>query len=452
MQLMRACGSRLLLMGALLSGVAVADARGEDVVLDSRRYMVMGGRYSVFGEFQDRLQDLLSKCRPDSKAKVPEAERAGGRIGRGTREAIAEALTCPELASAAASPLARQGVITDDVWRAVMKTGDVPSARERAKAMVLSFEATDYAGPPEWNLCQDGVATSRTGGFECFNSSDPCSYLTWGPRGATAGSGREIQLVLKQLAREEPELLQRLFGPEYAQLQRFYALRTTGRKGCTGAVPMKVFLCAVWMAPTRKATWDAAFARLGESARARDIYERLYSAAEFDGAKLRDFAELWQALGLYASEVDFAFFLDRATHLGGPPDKNDQTTSTMKRCMTEQRGALSRHGAARRCLGRLQPHRTQPQYRLARDVAYYLDAYPEGELSKREIEAWSQYVPISAVLNLGLRDDRRYPIEASSPLAALGIGTVAGERDDVTADERRVCPASVLNPSRARRP
>ncbi len=452
MQLTRACVARFLLILGLASAAFGTSARGEDVVLDTRRYVVTAGRYSVFGEFQGRLQELLSRCRSDGTTTVSDAERKAGKIGAGTRAAIIEALACPELSSAAQSSLARQGVITDAVWRAVMQTDQVPTPFERAQAMVLSFEATDYAAAPEWNLCQDGVATSRTGGFECFNASDPCSYLTWGPRGATAGSGREIQLILRQLEREEPHLLQQLFGAEYPHLQRFYGLKTASRESCAGAVPMKVFLCAVWMAPERKAIWDQAFARLGENAKARSIYERLYSATEFDGAKLGDFSELWQALGLYSSEIDVAFFLDRATHLGGPPDRDDKTIGAMKRCMAEQRGALSRHGAARRCLARLQPHRMQLQYRLARDVAYYLDAYPEGGLSEREIQAWSGYVPISAGLNLGLRDDRRFAIAPSSTLSALGIETVAEQRDDVTAEERKACPASVLTPLRTRRP
>lgn len=441
----------LILLLVLAPGAVVATARA-DVVLDARRYSIKAGRYSPFQKFQVRLNEIIDSCGRNSKVRVPNGELAKGMIGANTRAALIEALKCPELASVSHSGPARDGVITDAVWRAVMKTDEVPGVFDRAKAMVLSFEATDYGAPPEWNLCQDGMVTAADGSLQCYNTSDPCSYLTWGPRGATAGAGREIQLVLGQLEREDPEQLRRLFGTEYQQLSRFFSLRAGNSSSCEGPVPLKVFMCAIWMTPKRKAIWDRALTRLGASPEARRVYELLYSAHEFDGAKIANFVLLWKELGLYTSEIDYAFFLDRATHQGGPPAADDETLGALRRCMQGERGAVSRHGSARRCLSRLQPHKTQLKYRLARDVAYYLDAYEEGALQEPEIKAWSGYMPLSAAYNFGLRDDVPVEVPLSRPLAELGIEAIKDTAEDVTEGEMRLCPASVLTPRRTRRP
>jgi hypothetical protein len=98
---------------------------------------------------------------------------------------------------------ARQGAITEAVWSLVMPGVAVPTLDQRVSALVLTFEATDFGVPPEWNFCQDGPHDNPMApNFVCKNKSDPCSMLTWGPRGATVGGGREIQWVL-WLARQE---------------------------------------------------------------------------------------------------------------------------------------------------------------------------------------------------------------------------------------------------------
>ena len=122
------------------------------------------------------------------------------------------------------------------------------------------------------------------------------------------------------------------------------------------------------------------------------------------------------------SEVDYAFFLDRATHLGGPPDATDETIQQLSSCIKNERGSVSLNGSGRRCLARMQRHETQQEYRTARDVAYYLDAYEEGALDEREVRAWARYVPLSAVHNFGLRDDKPISLTKAATLAALRSG------------------------------
>ncbi len=409
-----------LCLGALGTG-AIASDTNDAVVLDSRRYEILSGRYSKFAEFQVRLQQFLNDCGDPRPPLVLPGGTPSGRIGAETRQAIQRALKCPAADGVPHGSRAAEGVITEQLWRAIMGGEPIPSTQDRALSMVLSFEATDFGDPPEWNLCQDGSKSGPAGNLICFNESDPCSYLTWGPRGATAGVGREIQFVLWKLAKQKPDLLRQVFGSEYVNLERFFRLKSGIGDRCEGPIPLKIFMCAIWRSASRRAVWDAALARLGEDPETRRLYSGLYAANEFDGGKLRDFHALWKELGLTPSEVDNAFFLDRATHLGGPPDATEATISKLASCMKNEMGSVSQNGSARRCLARMQKHETQPEYRMGRDVAYYLNSYKEGALDEREVRAWARYVPISAVHNFGLRDDKPFVLANPSSLASLGI-------------------------------
>jgi hypothetical protein len=246
--------------------------------------------------------------------------------------------------------------------------------------------------------------------------------------------------------RRSPEQVKQAFATEFHNLQRLLRLRGGGKRKCDGDIPLKHFVCAIWVDPARRKIWDDALARLGHSDVVREAYADLYALDEFDGAKLRDYAHLWNRLGLTPSEVDYAFFLDRITHFGGPPDEDERTVDSMTACMRGETQAISVNGAARRCLSRLQPHDTQPQFRLARDVAYYLDAYPEGALSEREIKTWGGYVPLSAVHNFGLSDSKSMHIADAAPALSLGPDVPLADSDDLTSAERKACPSGVLWP------
>jgi hypothetical protein len=245
--------------------------------------------------------------------------------------------------------------------------------------------------------------------------------------------------------KQDAALVEKAFGPEAAHLQRFFRLRGEGGRSCYVATPLKRFLCAVWMDPARSRRWEAALADLGHEPSVREAYARLYALAEFDGDKVIAFFALWRRLGLTPNEVDYAFFLDRITHLGGPP-QTDAAVAAVQACMDEEHRAISRNARVRRCLARLQPHTTQPELRLARDVAYYLDAYPAGALSEKEIKAWGGYVPLSAIDTLGLSEARPVSIGRAFPLASLGSGVPQADSAELTPEEARLCPRSVLSP------
>ena len=260
------------LIAALLLGMVSGPApmaAADAVVLNANRYDVLAGRYSVFAKFQANLQRVLDDCGKPAPAVVPRGAQPSGRIGRETRQGIRRALDCEALKLVPATSPAREGVLTEAVWRAVMGAEPLPTVKDRADALVLAFEATDFGDPPEWNLCQDNKrAAPRQSNrsapdFVCYNMSDPCSLLTWGPRGATAGSGREIQFVLWMVWKENPALVEKAFGSEAGNLARFFRLKGADSKGCHGATPLKRFLCAIWIDPSRSRRWEDALAELG---------------------------------------------------------------------------------------------------------------------------------------------------------------------------------------------
>ena len=194
--------------------------------------------------------------------------------------------------------------------------------------------------------------------------------------------------------------------------------------------------------------WEQGLAVLGRSELVRTAYEELYASEEYDGSKFKQYFELWLLLGVKPSEVDYAFFLDRSTHFGGPDRDNAVASPTaLKECVNSelQRGALTSNGAARRCLARLQPHSRQAEARLARDVAYYLDAYPETALTRHEIEVWSSFIPLTAVHNFGLSDEHPSPSHQTISELTATSGDLSAASPGLTALERTTCPASVVD-------
>ena len=151
------------------------------------------------------------------------------------------------------------------------------------------------------------------------------------------------------VSKQDPALLQKAFGTEYPNLRRFFQLKGGGKSKCDGDIPLKRFVCAVWMDQARRKIWDHALTVLGHSSLVRKAYNELYALSDFDGTKLQDYYAVWRDLGLRPSEIDYAFFLDRATHLGGPPEKDSAVERLVSACMRKGRRRsppTARRGAA----------------------------------------------------------------------------------------------------------
>ncbi len=422
-------------------------------IIDATRHGVRGGRYSFVARFQTRLQDLLDRCGDPGPRIVQHGRQATGLFGQLTRRGLKRALACPPLDTIPADDRARDGILTRAVWDAIMNGAPPPSVQERAAALILTFEDTGFGDLPEWNFCQDsqlppdGPAKVAAGRMGCVNRTDPCSLLTWGPRGATAGSGREIQLILWLAAQRAPDAVRRAFGSEFHHLPRFWRLKGGGPRSCSGDSDLELFMCAVWVDPVRKKIWEQALASLGRQEVVRRSYGEVYSAPQMDGWKMKEYYALWKRLGVAPSEIDYAFFLDRITHYGGPsPDGAPHLSeTTLRGCIRdEMTAAFTPNGAARRCLARFRPHERQPVQRLARDVAFYLDAYRDNTLTELELSAWDEHIPVTAEHSVGLSDDRPAPALASSALDIMAPGWPRPDSRSVTAAERGACPAAVL--------
>lgn len=446
-----------------LAALAVAGARldalgsqSDPILINPVRYKIQTGRHSRLATFKVKLQEALDACGARDVVVAPVGAPPDGQLNSAVQKGIRRLADCPVLRDLGDKSGVRKGLVTVGVWQAVMGDSPVPTVDERTMALVLSFEATDFGDAPEWNLCQDGTRARfgpshrSRGAFHCYNASDPCSFMTWGPRGATAGSGREIQHILWMAMQRDPDLVKRAFGDEYEAMLRFLSLQGAKSETCDGAVPLKTFICAVWIDGKRRQLWEAALAALGHAPVVREAYLRLYTFREFDGSKLEEFYGVWSKLGLVPTEVDYAFFVDRITHVGGPPDDDDGFVEALSKCLAYETQSLTPNAGARRCVARVQPHKTQAELRLARDVAFYLDGYEGGVLSKHEIEAWGRYVPLSAVFNFALSDTVAFGLPTFESITSLGPDRPQATSTLLTPAEIAACPASVLTPARPR--
>lgn len=422
-------------------------AEAARLILFAGNQRIQIGPYSAFARFQTKLLTALKDCKRDAAARQLSRE-AEGMWSATTSLSIRQASSCKSLKSAS-----KNGALTSALWHDVMGNEDSPSLQEKSAAISLTFEATGFNQKPEWNFCQDSadpLKVARAGGATaqaCYNKSDPCSLLTWGPRGATAGQGREIQWVLANVMRRDPALVASAFGFESQSVQRFVSLEGPPAENCDGSTPLEHFMCDVWISDDRRLAWEMALQNLGKMQTVRSIYDAVYARQEFDGYKLEAYYDLWEKLGVEPSEIDFAFFYDRSTHIGAPPD--DLKITDLKQCLDAEPSQVTRNAAARRCLSRIHPHPTQPKDRYARDTAYYIDSYTAPRLTAVELTTWQKHIPLAAGANFGLSDSVRVTREKVTSAEKLDIEPPVFGKDQLTADEN-ACPVSILRPLRER--
>ncbi len=424
-------------------------ASSTSLILFAGNQHIQTGPYSAFARFQNKLGEVLKACQRDAAARQLSRETTGIWSAT-TSQVISNASRCKSLKSAAPT-----GALTAALWHEVMGDEAPPDLQEKTTALSLTFEATGFDQKPEWNFCQDSLdplAVARPGHGAtqtCYNQTDPCSFVTWGPRGATAGQGREIQWVLANVMRRAPGVVEYAFGPEREHVQRFTQLDGPPPESCDGSTPLEHFMCAVWIDPNRRQIWEDALQNLGKQSVVRTVFEDVYAREEFDGYKMTAYYKLWQAMGLAASEIDYAFFYDRSTHIGGPPDTI--TPENLKQCLDAEPARVTRNAAARRCLSHLHPHPTQPQDRAARDTAFYLDSYSMQGLTASEVRTWQRHIPLAAGANFGLSDEVPAGRADAASSSKLDILPPTDGFTEMTEAER-ACPAGILQPVRTQPP
>lgn len=304
----------------------------------------------------------------------------------------------------------------------------------RVQTLVLTYEATDYT-QAEWNYCQSKPLFDATKpGSKCY-SNDSKSYLTSGPRGATAGHGREIQAIVWLAAEQSRETVANAFGSETDNVDRLITLSPAATEK---------MLCAIWMDPARRTAWKKSFERLGATPVYRGVYDQYYRSSLSDGAKVQTFYRLYERAGLTPSEVDYGFFVDRATH--STPPKTDELDRLAREMKAFTAGKDAPNAFARLYLTRtlVAGNVTQRADRMGRDMAFLLDALAgSGALTTQERVAWSNRGRFLAS-DVGLSESRQ--VTSFAPIT-IDLSKMPRPTSDVLLpEERDACPKAVLLP------
>ena len=418
--------TKLILLLTCLSGNSLfcqAQQPTDPVLFAYGEAALFDGKYGKVRELQAALLPVLAKCRITNVNIATD-----GRFGANTAEAIRRVSACPALkAKLADGSAAFAGAVTVGIWRALLPRVPPPTIEQRAQTLVLTYEATDYDNL-EWNFCQSRPRWSPDDPTKPCYTNDPRSYITWGPRGATAGHGREVQWILWRLEQRNPRLLPKAFGAEVATVRQLLALDDDSARR---------LLCTVFADTPRRTAWTAAFASLGREPLVRDLYDAHYLSQASDGAKMTRLYRLWEILGLQPTAVDYAFFLDRATH-SSPPAAADGAVRIA--AWLKANAAPVTSAQVRRAFAASFPTANQTQDRLGRDVAFFIDSFGTAGLSEAELAAWQKRGKVKAS-DVGLTD--------YVPAPAL-VKTVEanGPAFTATLNPAPICPPPVLLPQK----
>ncbi len=384
-----------------------------------------GGKFGYLAEVQNKLNQLPPDCRPAPALVV------NGLFGSKMRDAIKKAASCPGLQnSLPPASEARNGALTDGLWTILFPGRSKPSVYERAMVIVLTQEATDY-DRAEWNFCQSRPLYDPAHGQTTCHSNDPTSFLTWGPRGATAGGGGEVQRILFAVD-SDPSMkavVDGSFGSTSGDVRRLSRL---------DAKDVGPFLCKIWIDPQLRQQWKDGFARFGASPQVQRVYDALYASSTADGGKIAQYYRLYASAGIVPTEVDYAFMIDRATQFSGP---GAQTIAAATAAMKSS-GARSTPAGLRRWISLNFRPSNQRTDRLGRDVVFYVEALEASgqSLTPEEKTAWNGRNPLRSS-DAGLSESVQLA-EFHAPefeYQRLPRGT-----EHLDGTERGSCPAAIL--------
>ena len=422
------------IMGA---GTAQADNLDQVLYRFENRALTLG-RYGSVSGFQRKLFVEAARCK---KGPVAVYGKADGIVGAKTRQAIVDLQPCLNSAVRAAVGAEQYGAITVGLWRLLMPADiSPPGAIERANQLTFALEGTDY-DVIQFNFCQS--KNPRSGkrfleGDPYCHTNDPRAYLTWGPRGATAGAGAEIQQIIFASERANPGLLQSVFGPLTEDMHRL----ALGNNDAAFDI-----LCSIWIDDAQREDFKRRFADYGAREEVQRAYRQVYDAANADGGKIARFFKLYGALRPIIkrdpTEIDLAFFIDRATHGSVPPGDISQLVDRMTSFATRTRN-LPSPGELRKQLAAWLPTHHKYNDRLARDAIFLIDD-PDVILSDAHRRMWQQRSGLKAS-DFGLSDQRQI---ASYPVAAPTGYEKIEKFYTVLPEDKRACPLTVRS---ARRP
>lgn len=383
------------------------------------------GGYGPVAKAQAQAKVALSACGLGNKLTVD------GTFGPGTRNALAALAKCPTFAAELSDDAdALKGKLTEKYWQ-LLVGGDAPTLEDRARTIMLTYEATDYTRM-EWNFCQSRPLYDPANGRKKCISNDPRSYLTWGPNGATAGGGREVQLILQGVDVVTPGVIDQSFGSEAQAVRRMFVLRDRD-----SARSLETYLCGIWADETRRIQWKNGFAAAGQILSVRTSFDEFYKSSSLDGGKIATFYKAYSDNGLVPTEVDYAFFKDRSAHTSPSLSPIKQAVAAL--LTAEPHAARWR---VRQVIAlRVRPG-SQRVDRLGRDVAFYIDG-SKGNLSSEELSAWRARGKVHAS-QAGLSDSRSAAAFTANP----AINTKIANPSTLTDRERAACPQAILDTKR----
>lgn len=431
----------LWLAAGLFAGAMPIDAVAQNLSQVLYRFEdrpLVLGKYGAVADFQSRLFVAAASCKRGSTSAYGATD---GIVGAKTRSAIMDLQPCLDPSVKSAIGAGNPGAITVGLWKLLMPAEQpFPDAITRANHLTFALEGTDYDAI-QFNFCQSRNPRSGKRYLEgdpwCY-TNDPNAYLTWGPRGATAGAGAEIQQIIFAAERANPGLLNAVFGPHTDAMHRL----ALGNNQSAFDI-----LCAIWIDPKRRADFTTRFARYGALPEVQRAYRRVYDAANADGGKIARFFKIYAALkpviGRDPTEIDLAYFIDMATHGMAPPGNVSDLSARMVKFASRTRNVPS-PGELRRQLAAWLPSQHKYNDRIARDAIFLIDD-PEITLSDTHRRIWQQRSGLKAS-DFGLSDQRYvsgYPVAAPTGFEKI-------ERFyTVLPEDKRACPANVR---KSRRP
>lgn len=384
-----------------------ASAQGVGVRLLSFEQPLRLSRWWALGGLQQRLNTALAACGLSDRVVVDY------KPGPGTGNAIAALRRCSDFAIAGEDG---RRDLTVALWVKLFPDVNPPSAGDRIRALIFTFENTDY-DEFLWNVGQP---------------TDPTAWGTWGPFGATLAHGAEIQRVIDLVEKRNPGLVAQAFSdaeragdaraPSTRWRPNFCAANPQASPDVSGyallmslgrPVPSTRFrlteaertnLRREFCDDARYRVWYGAFARLGDATSVRQAYDDLYAAQ--NRQIVSAFSRSYAQRSLPRTETDWAFFLDRATQFTPQTVAIGKALDEASGAGTpaERRLAVSRsHRPKKACPDRPDGICVQWKTRVGRDMAYVIDALGEGPLTDEERAAW-QYYGRRRASSLGLDD------------------------------------------------
>ncbi|NUL19537.1 hypothetical protein HUN27_22030 [Agrobacterium tumefaciens] len=383
---------------------------------------IFDGRYGPIADAQAAANQALSDCGIQTTITVD------GKFGPNTQNALRRLANCDQIASKLENdPEAHTGAITRKYWAALLDTTAVPTVDNRAHSLMLTYEVTDYIRM-EWNYCQSKPLFDPSKGNTVCYSNDPRSYITWGPNGATAGGGREVQLILQAVDRASSNIIEASFRSEAVAIRRMFKMSDRDNQRS-----LETFLCGVWNDRARRAAWKEGFQRVGQERLVREKFDELYRSRSLDGGKIASFYRAYSSNGLKPTEVDYGFFKDRAAHTSVNYDRVNTAIADFLAANPHAKPWQVRRAIALN----IRPS-NQRADRLGRDVAFYIDG-GEAYLTQEERAAWQHRGRLRAS-DVGLADERNYATFTPEPV----IDTTILQPATLTQAEKNACPAAIL--------